>query len=118
MKKGWQIRKVIEHAWDYKFTRWYVIAPSGNKYAFYRTPFYTNLYIIKDYKYSSDIKDYAIKEFVSLSSNYYDMLNYIYNIESLGGFPKQKRINKILSASKEMNYLFSKPQHTTKYDSI
>lgn len=118
MKKGWQIRKIVESAWDYKFTRWYVIAPSGNKYEFYRTPSFNTLYLIKDYEYLRDIKHYGVKEFVRLSSNYHDMLRYIYNIESLGGFPEQKRINKILSASKEMNYLFSKPRHTTKYSSM
>ncbi|MBQ9303184.1 hypothetical protein [Butyrivibrio sp.] len=36
MKKGWQQRKITENAWGLIFTRWYIKAPSGNMYFFYR----------------------------------------------------------------------------------
>ncbi len=49
MRKGWTQKKIKENAWGLKFERWYLIAPSGNKYYLYRGCYFSTVYVPTTY---------------------------------------------------------------------
>ena len=138
MRKGWKQKKVVENIWCLKWTRWYLISPSGNRYHFWRGCYFPVVYVpttfyalsiedkdeIKDneqlarfYKASGKkTKHVSYKSFDGKTYEYDDVVNdmyeqalsYIYAIEDNGGFPEQIRMNAWLESNEEMCRLFSK----------
>lgn len=49
MKKGWTQKKIRENAWGLIFERWYLIAPTGNKYHFYRGCYFDAIFVPTTY---------------------------------------------------------------------
>lgn len=147
MRKGWQQRRIKENAWGLHFDRWYLIAPSGNKYHFYRSCYFPTIFVpttyhavstndkdklddteliafrsatgkkVKHHQYLSF--DGNLCEYNDVIDDRYDQaLQFIYETEEKGGFAEQNKINSYLDNNKEMNYLFSKPKPIVKYNSM
>ena len=144
MRKGWKQKKIRENAWGLYFTRWYFIAPSGNKYFFYRSCHFNDVLVPTTYgayvdphgKDETQLKrfresgnktrhvtvkwfDGTVREYDDVIDDSYDQaIQFIYQVEENGGFEEQDKINKYLDDNKEMNYLFSSSKSYVKYDSM
>ncbi len=118
MRKGWRIEKVKELCLGRSITRWYLQAPSGNKYYMYRgMHFSSRVYVPNTYEYFMDTKSWFDKVTMILSSgkrnqrnnpvndSYKLALKYIYSIEKSGGFADQDKINAYLESNEEFQEL-------------
>ena len=56
MRKGWKQKTLKEKACDLEFTRWYLIAPSGNRYMFYRGCYFPTIFVPTTY-YALSVED-------------------------------------------------------------
>ena len=137
MKKGWKQKKVNERAWGLQFTRWYLIAPSGNKYHFFRGCHFSTIWVpmtydallvqgkdeLKEIRRSGKTVTHMFTDDHGNDRSYekpiYDeyrqALNYIYSIEESGGFKEQNKMNKWLDQNKEMQRLFAQPKPAVSY---
>lgn len=122
MRKNWKSKVARENAWGLKFTRWYFIAPSGNKYCMWRGCYFNRIFIPKTHKAlaEDDKNNVPNTEFETIISNktYQDALTFIYDIESKGGFPEQKKMNAYLDNNREMNYMFNVLNSSLSYNSM
>lgn len=129
MKKNWQSKKVAENCWGLKFTRWYIISPSGNKYFLWRSCYFPTLYVATTYNaLTADDKNKVNED--EIKHIYYQpddpveenisqfkrALNFIYNIEEKGGFTEQDKMNEYLENNKEFQSVYNHGSYS--YNSI
>ena len=128
MKKNYQQKVIKENAWGLHFTRWYVIAPSGNIYHFWRSCYWTTLIlpVTLNALTTRDSDSVSRKEFLHIedtptsakSDNYRKMIKIIYEIENCGGLPEQKQMNEFIENTREYKFLFSRRENSISYDSM
>lgn len=131
MKKGWIQKRICEHAWDLCFTRWYFIAPSGNKYFMWRDCYFNRINIPKTYNAlissNTPVAECEIEKVRPLGnpvdgykkrSIYQQAIQYLYKIEEQGGFPEQQKMNGWLNTDREMNSLLNRTENAVSYHSM
>lgn len=109
MKKGWIQKSIKENAWGLKFTRWYVVAPSGNCYFFYKSCDGKDIYLHMKIKADNDESKPSKDDRQEIASSYNDAIKYIYSLEEKGGMGK--KYNEDVKNLKEFKFLYS-----SKYD--
>lgn len=100
MRKGWQQRKIHENAWGLHFTRWYIVAPSGNHYCMYRGAYFKTIFLEKDHD------DCHKSE--RIGRTYQEGLKHIYELEASGNY--DKKLSDAIKNSHECQRLFAAPQ--------
>lgn len=133
MRKGWTQKKIKENAWGLKFVRWYLTAPSGNKYFFYKGAYFPRIYVPTTYDAlaakdksewcrKNDPTHELLRAFFASEKfkhdEYQQVLKFIYDIESKGGFSDQKRMNAWLDNCKEMQNLYQQEANSLSYNSM
>ena len=125
MRKNWKRHMVQERAWHLHFKRYYVVAPSGNIYFFYKGAYARTLYVActlkaltdddkEDFTKTGDLKPFYYLDGERLLTR---AMAFVYETEENGGFPEQKKMNKYLSESREFNRLFALDKDIS-YDSM
>lgn len=112
MKKGWQQKKINENWMGRKFTRWYVIAPSGNVYHFYRGCYSDRIYFSKD--------RHDCNKSIPLADTYKDAIQKIYAYEEQTKKCKKlaafiKKLSRELRKEKEFQLLYGMAENSYSY---
>jgi len=117
MKKNYKQKVIKENMWGLHFTRWYVVAPSGNKYNFWRGCYSSTLHLPLTFNaLSIEKKELVSKEEWFHTEDYREMIKEIYRIEDCGGFPEQNQINEWIENKREYRVLFSRKENSISYD--